>query len=198
MGKIRGEVSAASKHCLVAAAGGHRRERIHALCPRGAGHKFHGERRDARLRDLLHDFGGAERPQESDERLAAAHQGKIGLAGNVIRAVAQHLHHNVGGAEHGGAIGHDLRALFDVHRVGIARLLAGSGFHDDFESRLDEIGNGYGNERNATFPGIAFFRNSNDHAALILSVPMPVCRFGVSGSARAVSGNPFMGGLRGL
>ncbi len=131
------------------------------------------------------DFRRTEGPQKSDERLAAAHQRKIGFAGDVIRSVAQHLHHNVGGAEHGGAIGHNLRALFDVHRVGIAGLLASAGFDDDFESRLDEVGNGYGNERDPALSGIAFFRNSNDHAALILSVPG--CQsggFGVSGSAR--------------
>ena len=45
------------------------------------------------------------------------------------------------------------------------------GFDDDFESRLDEVGNHYRNERNPAFSRIAFFRNSNDHAALI-SLPI--------------------------
>jgi hypothetical protein len=43
-------------------------------------------------------------------------------------------------------------------------LLAGSGFHNDFESRLDEVGNGDGDQRHAALSGITFFRDSNDHA----------------------------------
>ncbi len=43
---------------------------------------------DARLGDLLHDFRGTKRPQESDEGLAAAHQRQVGFAGNVIGSVA--------------------------------------------------------------------------------------------------------------
>jgi hypothetical protein len=64
-------------------------------------------------------------------------------------------------------------------------LLARPGLHDEFESRFDEVGNDYGDERNPTFPGIAFFRNSNDHAALILSVPIrrPCCP-GIAGNIR--------------
>jgi hypothetical protein len=113
----------------------------------------------------LHNFRGTEGPQKSDDCLPTTHEREIGLAGNIIRAVAQHLQHNVSGAEYGGAVGHNLRALFDIHRVGIAGLLAGARFHDDFESRLYEVGNGYGNERNPALSGIAFFGNSDDHAA---------------------------------
>jgi hypothetical protein len=73
------------------------------------------------------------------------------------------LQHNIGRAKHGGAIGHNLRALFDVDGVWVASLLSGSGFHNDFESRL-EARDGDWNQRNPTLSGIALFRNSNDHA----------------------------------
>jgi hypothetical protein len=95
------------------------------------------------------------------------------------------LHDNIGSAEYGSTIRHNLRALFDIHRVGIAGLLAGPCFDNDLEPGFDEVGNDYGNKRNATLSGITFFRNSYDHAAVILSVPTRRCRgLGVSGSAR--------------
>ena len=119
--------------------------------------------------DLLHDFAGAERPQESDERLAAAHQRKIGFAGDVVRSVAQHLRDDVGGAEYSGAVGNNLRAFFHVSCVRISCLLAGSGFDDDVDPGLGEVGDYDGNERNAAFSGIAFFGDSDDHAVLVLS-----------------------------
>src|ERR1700731_1145755 len=75
----------------------------------------------------------------------------------------------VGGAEHGSAIGNNLRTLFGIDRVRIASLLAGSGLYDDLEPGLEQIGNYDGNERNPAFAGITFFRNSNNHAALVLS-----------------------------
>ena len=50
---------------------------------------------------------------------------------------------------------------------------------------FDEVGNDHGNERDPPLSGIAFFRNSNDHAAGILSVPTGQSGgLGVSGSAR--------------
>jgi hypothetical protein len=82
--------------------------------------------------------------------LTAPHEREIGFARDIIRSVAEHLHDNVCGAEYGGAIGHDLRALFDVDGVWVASLLSGSGFHNDFESRLDEARDGDWNQRNPT------------------------------------------------
>ena len=86
--------------------------------------------------DLLHDFRGTEGPQKTNQHLPAAHQGKIGFAGNVIRSVAQHLHNDVGGAEYCGAVRHNLRAFFDIDCVRIASLLARSRFDNDFEPGL--------------------------------------------------------------
>jgi hypothetical protein len=49
-----------------------------------AGYKFHGERSDAGIGDLLDNLGGAKGPQESDENLAAAKESEIDLAGYII------------------------------------------------------------------------------------------------------------------
>ena len=71
------------------------------------------------VRDLLSDFGGAERAKESDKNLIAPEKWKIGFAGYVVRTVAQHLQNNVSLAENGGAVGNDRsqgrRHPFDEH-----------------------------------------------------------------------------------
>ena len=64
----------------------------------------------------------------------------------------------------------DLGALLYVSSIGISGLLAGTAFNDDLESSFGKSGKSNGNKGNATFPGIAFFRNSDDHEDLVLSV----------------------------
>jgi hypothetical protein len=99
--------------------------------------------------------------------LIAAQQRKISFAGDVIRTVAEHLHNNVCGAEHGSAIGENLPAFLDVSRVRIAGLRSRVRFDHHFESGLGENGCHRGNERDATLSRIAFLRNSNDHAVVL-------------------------------
>ena len=49
--------------------------------------------------DFLDHFLRSQRPQESDQRLIAPHQRHVGLAGLVVRAVAQNLRDDVSRAE---------------------------------------------------------------------------------------------------
>ena len=121
------------------------------------------------LRHLLHDFRGTEWAQKSDNHLSSAHQGKVGLAGSIIRSVAEDLCDDVGGAKDRSTIGDDLCSLVNISRVRIASLLACSALDDDFESGLRQIGNDDGNERDPPLSGIALFGNSNDHATGFLS-----------------------------
>ena len=53
---------------------------------------------------------------------------------------------------------------------------------DYLEPCFGEIGNDGGNECNSTFPGIDFFRNSDDHAAFVLSAADTVAS-GLTGAA---------------
>ena len=104
-------------------------------------------------------------PQESDQNLAFPIERDIRLARNVVRAVTEHLHHDVGRAKDGSAVRNDFCAFVHIRSVRVACLVARAGLDDHFQSSLDEIGDGGGNERNTTFSGKAFFRNSDDHAA---------------------------------
>src|SRR4029077_20721518 len=88
---------------------------------------------------------------------------KVVFTSNVVRPVRQHLRNNVHRTEHGGAAGQNLRTLLDVSGVRIPGLLSGTGLNDDFQSSFGEIGNDEGNKGTPPFPGIALFRNSDDH-----------------------------------
>jgi hypothetical protein len=118
---------------------------------------------------LLDNLGGAEGPQESDENLAATKESEIGLAGYIIRAVAQYLNHDICRAEHGSTVRQNLRSFVSVSRVGVASCFSRARFDHDFESGLGEVWDHHGNQRHATFPRITLFRNPDDHAVLILS-----------------------------
>src|SRR5208337_4553922 len=117
--------------------------------------------------DLLDHFGGTKRTQKTDEQLIATQERKIGLARDVIRAVAKHLHDNVSGGKYGSAIGKNLSTLLEVGGIGIASLCTGSRFDHDFEAGLAESWNHRGNQRDPALSRIAFLRNSNDHAAFL-------------------------------
>ena len=186
MGKIRAMFPQRAGWLCKTANRAHRGKRVHALGPRGAWHELHGKSGDACFCDLLNYFRGTQRAQESDDGLSTAHEREVGLASDVVELVTtQDLQHDVGGAEHGSAIGNNLRALFGIDRVRVASLVAGSSLYDDLEPGLQKVGNDHGNERNPAFAGITFFRNSNNHAALVLSPTLLRKKKGTKNSNRS-------------
>ena len=84
--------------------------------------------------------------------LALAQQRQIGLAGDVIRAVTQHLQDDVGRAKDFGALGRDSGAFGDVVGIGIAGFDASASFDDDFQSSFFEVGNDCGYEARPAAP----------------------------------------------
>src|SRR6266852_7642455 len=109
-----------------------------------------------------------QRPQEADKDLLTTQQWKVRLPGNIIRAVAQNLDDNVRTTKDRTAIGKDLGALFDIESIRIARLRPCPGLDQHFKSRLDEIRDHHGNERNASLARITLLRHSNDHRVILL------------------------------
>ena len=99
------------QHRLVAADGGHRGERVHALRARDARHQLNRKRGHAGGSNFLQSMNLAQRPQKADQHLAAAEQRKVGFAGAIIRAVTQHLHDYVGGAENLSTAGENFAPL---------------------------------------------------------------------------------------
>src|SRR6266852_3845250 len=109
-----------------------------------------------------------QRPQEADKDLLTTQQWKVRLPGNIIRAVAQNLDDNVRTTKDRTAIGKDLGALFDIKSIRVARLRPCPGFDQHSESRLDEIRDHHGNERNASLARITLLRHPNDHRVILL------------------------------
>ena len=163
MGKMRGRVSATTMTALYPAmeAMAERASMLWARVVRGMSST--AKRGDAGLGDLLHGFGGGERAQESDEKLAAAHQREIGGAGFVVGAVAEDLNDDVALRENGGAVGENLRAFFLIRGVGISGGGAGAGFDGDFEAGFGQHGDDDGRQGDAALTGINFFGDSDDH-----------------------------------
>ena len=64
----------------------------------------------------------------------------------------------------------DLCAFFGIERVGIAGSVPGTRFDYNFQPGLGEIGNHHGDQGHAALARVTFFWNSNNHAALILSI----------------------------
>jgi hypothetical protein len=77
------------------------------------------------------------------------------------------LHKYVSGSEDRGAIGNDPSALVCISRIRIAGSFASGRLDNHFESSLREGGNNAGNKRNPALSGIAFLRNSNNHAVVL-------------------------------
>ena len=90
-------------------------------------------------------------------------QRQVGVAGFVVRAVAEDLGDDVGGAKHFGAIGDDFRTFGDVGGVGIAGFHASVGLDDYFQAAFCEGGDYRWNESYAAFTWIAFSRDADDH-----------------------------------
>ncbi len=67
--------------------------------------------------NFLDNFFRPQRPQESNQNLAAPQQRKVCCSGEIVRAKTQYLNDNIGCAEYGRAVGEDLRALFDIGRI---------------------------------------------------------------------------------
>ena len=122
---------------------------------------------------MLNHFGRAEGTEKSDQQLTAAHEREIGLAGDIIGAIAEDLHNNVSSGEYRGAIRQDLSAFFYVSCIGIAGLVAGAGFDDDLHARFGEHRDDGGNQRNAALSGITFFGDSNNHAIFLFGLGEP-------------------------
>ncbi len=85
---------------LVSADRAHGGESVHALGAGGARHQLDGEGSRAGSGDFLHGLHVAERSQEADQDLAAPQKRKIGFAGDIVGAVAQHLEDDVGRAKY--------------------------------------------------------------------------------------------------
>src|SRR5439155_21784638 len=106
-----------------------------------------------------------EGPQKSDENLMLAKQREIGLAGLVIRAGAQHLDHDIGSRKHFFSPRKNSCAALNVIVVGITGVNSSSGLDDHLETRLDQVGNNHGHQRNASFSGETLFGDADDHKA---------------------------------
>ena len=148
---------------LVAGDRRHRGKRVHALARvvRGiSSTENEVTPRSAISRMVSIDPSGRRKPIRTWSRRK---QGKVVLAGPVVRAVAQHLDDDVGRAEDLGAVGQDLGALGGVFGVGIAGLGAGPRFHDDLEAGLHQVRNHRGDQRHAALAGKALSRDSDDH-----------------------------------
>ncbi len=117
-----------------------RGEHVHALRAGGARHQLDGKRGDVALGDLLNGGEAAERAEKSDEDLIFVEQREVGVAGFVVRAVAEDLRDDVGGAKNFGAIGDDFCAFGGVGGVGVAGFDSGVGFDDDFEAAFCQGG----------------------------------------------------------
>ena len=142
--------SVRGKHnCFVTANRGHRRKHVHALRACRSRHQFHGKRGHSLGGDFLNRFDGAQRPQESNEYLPAAEQRNVGLAGPVVRSIAENLNHDVGGPKEIGAVGDNLCAFCGIVRVWITGADSGSGFHHNFQARLCQMGNSRGHQRDS-------------------------------------------------
>src|SRR5712692_10921622 len=109
-----------------------------------------------------------QRPQEADKDLLTTQQWKVRLPGNIIRAVAQNLDDDVRTTKDRTAIRKDLSAFLDIESVRIARLRSCPGLDQHFKSRLEEIRDHHGNERNASLARITLLRHSNDHRVILL------------------------------
>ena len=88
----------------------------------------------------------------------------IGLAGLVVRAIAEHLHENIGLGEEFAAVGDNLRAFGGILGVGIAGVDAGAGLDVHFEAALGQRGNHQRHHSDAPFPRKSLARDSYDHA----------------------------------
>ncbi len=116
-------------------------------------------------RDLADRLDRSQRPQEADQHLLAAQQGKVVLAGLVVRAVTEHLDDDVGGAKTSARSATIFAPARRIIGVGIAGLGAGARFHDDLEAGLHEVRNHRGNQRHAPLAREALSRDSDDHEA---------------------------------
>jgi hypothetical protein len=108
----------------------------------------------------------AERTEKTDENLIAAIKRDFLLASDVIGAIAKNLRDDIGGGEHGGAVGNDFRSLIRIKGIDIASLDAGTGLYLDFETRFGENRQNGRHERDPTIARITFFRNTDDHERL--------------------------------
>ena len=91
-------------------------------------------------------------------------QRNIGLAGLVVRAIAQHLHENIGLGEEFAAVGNNLGAFGGVLGVGITGCDACAGLDVHFESALRQRGNHKRHHSDAPFSRESLARDSDDHA----------------------------------
>ena len=88
---------------------------------------------------------------------------EIGGAGFVVRARAEDLDDDVGGAEDFGAIGNYFCAFGGIVGVGISGFDTGAGFDDDFETDFGEVREGGWDKCDATFPRETFSGYTNNH-----------------------------------
>ena len=163
------------QHCLVAADRAHGGKRVHALRARGARHQFDGERRHAGGGDLAEsisrDPSGRRNPIRS---WLAAQKRKIGCAGDIVGAVAEHLDDDICRAKHGRSIRENLRALFDVVGVPVTRFNPAPSLDDNFKTGLDQARHDHGNQPHAPFTGITFSRNADNHFVIFLKTNVKV------------------------
>ena len=150
---------------MIAGHRGHRREHVHALRPGDARHQLQGEERRARLGQRLDGLGLAERIAHGDDHLARP-QTPLVVGGPLgIGPGGADLQQDVGGEDlvTGGG---DFGPFFEVLFVGEPGRLAGSTLDDDLETRLHQNRHGGGYQGHASFPGIRFFSNCDNHGAI--------------------------------
>ena len=116
--------------------------------------------RSAMSRMVSIDPSGRRKPIE---HLVAAQEGKVFLAGPVVRAVTEHLDDDVRGLEDLARAREDLGAPGRVFGIGIAGLRAGSRLDDDLEACLQKARNHRGHQSHAPLARVALSRDSDDH-----------------------------------
>src|SRR5712692_47560 len=79
--------------------------------------------------------------------------------------MTEDLNHNVRGIEHFGAIGRDLRAVCGIVSIRIAGRGSSSRLHHHLQTRLGQIWNGCGHQRDAALSGKALSGHTYNHEA---------------------------------
>jgi hypothetical protein len=105
----------------------------------------------------------AEWAKKSYQYLIFVEQREVGVAGLVVRAIAENLRDYIGGAKNFGAIGDDSCAFRGVRGVGVACFHSSAGFEDYVQAAFRESGDHRGHQGYAPFTGITFSRDAHDH-----------------------------------
>ena len=101
--------------------------------------------------------------------------GNIGLSGAVVRTVAENLHDNIGGLEHGSPVRENLRALGRVVRIGKAAGDARPALQHNFQSGLRQCRKHIRHQRHPALTRKSFLGDPNDHETVLQSDAHILC-----------------------